>query len=218
MLRDNTSGLRFLVDTGSDVSIIPATRIDRLNKPIPFLLHAANGTSIKTYSTRYVSTDLGLRRKLTWNFLVADVRHALIGADYLAHFGLLIDLRNRTLIDSTTKLRSMGSVMTTTVHSITTISENHPFHDLLCQFREITQPATMRNNVQREISHHIITKGPPVSSKVRRMHPDKLKAAKEEFKLMMELGICRPSSSCWASPLHCVSKKNGQWRFVGDYR
>lgn len=35
---------------------------------------------------------------------------------------------------------------------------------------------------------------------------------------MSELGICRPSSSSWASPLHCVQKKNGQWRFVGDYR
>lgn len=213
-----TSGLRFLVDTGSDVSIIPATKSDRLSEPIPFLLHAANGTSIRTYSTKFVSTDLGLRRKLTWNFLVADVSHALIGADFLAHFGLLVDLRNKALIDSTTKLRSVGSVTMATIHSITTINGSHPFHGLLAEYRLITQPATMRNEIQHDVSHHIVTKGPPLASKVRRMHPDKMKAAKEEFNLMMELGICRPSKSCWASPLHCVPKKNGQWRFVGDYR
>lgn len=218
MLMDKTSGLRFLVDTGSDVSIIPATTTDRLNEPIPFLLHAANGTSIKTYSTKFVSTDLGLRRKLTWNFLVADVSHALIGADFLAHFGLLVDLRNKALIDSTTNLRSKGSVMTTSIHSITTINVNHPFHDLLVEFRQVTQPTAMRSTVSHEVSHHIITKGPPIASKARRMHPEKLKAAKEEFAVMMELGICRPSSSSWASPLHCVPKKDGQWRFVGDYR
>lgn len=113
MLCDKTSGLRFLVDTGSDVSIIPATKSDRLSEPIPFLLHAANGTSIRTYSTKFFSTDLGLRRKLTWNFLVADVSHALIGADFLAHFGLLVDLRNKALTGLTEVILSMGCLLNT---------------------------------------------------------------------------------------------------------
>ncbi|XP_041769966.1 uncharacterized protein LOC121592523 [Anopheles merus] len=141
---DKSSSIRFLIDTGSDVSIIPASKIEKTREPSPFLLHAANGTKIRTYGSKFVSVDLGLRRKFSWNFLQADVTSAIIGADFLAHFGLLVDLGNRRLIDGGTKLHTVCGLSKSSVYGVTTIAKDHPFRDLLVEFREITAPPTMR--------------------------------------------------------------------------
>lgn len=66
IIADPTTCIRFLIDTGSDVSILP-----RLNykgtQPTDFRLFAANNTPINTYGTRNVTVSLGLRRALTYN-------------------------------------------------------------------------------------------------------------------------------------------------------
>ncbi|GBM19170.1 Retrovirus-related Pol polyprotein from transposon opus, partial [Araneus ventricosus] len=93
------------------------------------------------------------------------------------------------------------------------------FHKLLKEFPSITKLPNPNQPVKHNTVHHIVTKGPPVVAKPRRLAPDRLKIAKSEFQNMMHLGHLRPSKSNYTSPLHMVPKKGTlNWSPVGDYR
>lgn len=49
---DRTTGLRFLVDTGAEVSVIPPSSADRKHRQDSLTLQAVNNTPIATYGTR----------------------------------------------------------------------------------------------------------------------------------------------------------------------
>ncbi|GBN11100.1 Transposon Ty3-I Gag-Pol polyprotein [Araneus ventricosus] len=70
-VRDRRSNLHFLVDSGADVSIIPATSQNK--KKAQYLLYAANGTEISTYGIKMLNLDLGLPRDFQFPFIIADV-------------------------------------------------------------------------------------------------------------------------------------------------
>lgn len=62
-------------------------------------LYAANESKIATFGEKRLELNLGLRRDFTWNFCVAAVPRPIIGADLLSHYGLVVDLKNRKLVD-----------------------------------------------------------------------------------------------------------------------
>ena len=62
---------------------------------------AANNTDITYFGERTKSLTLGTKT-LCWKFNVADVSQPILGADFLRHHGLLVDVRRRRLINAET--------------------------------------------------------------------------------------------------------------------
>ena len=137
-----------------------------------------------------------------WDFVVAEVTRPLLEADFLRAHSLLVDINTKQLIDANTFSSTPlihTSLLVPHLGSITNPTDKYA--SLLAKFPAITNPHFTQVAPKHGVEHFIPTQGPPVHARARRLPPDRLVIAKAEFHNMQALGIIRPSSSPWASPL-----------------
>ena len=105
LITDANTRRRFLVDTGTQVYVIPPTWFDRHHGQGGPPLQAANGTSIPTYGARNVSLHFN---ETTYDarLIIADVKRLLLVADFFRRHNLLVDLKGQRLIEADTYLSS----------------------------------------------------------------------------------------------------------------
>ena len=93
------------------------------------------------------------------------------------------------------------------------------FETFAADYQEVFQSNINTRDIKHAIEHHIVTNGPPVKAKVRRLSPEKLAFVEQEIEQLLDDNILVHSSSPYASPIHIVAKRQpGKFRMVGDYR
>ena len=219
-LHDAKTNKSFLIDTGAEVSVVPASEHERQVTPLKKELVTANGSRIRCYGEKKLRIHIGTRT-YEWKFLVADVRRALIGADFLTHSSLLVDLRNKQLVHPE-ELNTMPLQLTRRNAHVTSLAfaasaNPSPLVKLFAEFPMVTVPNFKIDRPKYAVRHTIETRGQPLRAKARPLPPQKLAAARASFAKMASSGIVRRSNGPWSSPLHVVTKKDSSFRMCGDY-
>ena len=91
-LQDSLSSRRFLIDSGSSVSVFPAPRSSSTSSGVRLL--TVDGSSLTCSGSRIIPLRFGTHR-FEWPFQLAPVAIPILGADFLKHYNLILDVSNQ---------------------------------------------------------------------------------------------------------------------------
>ena len=143
----------------------------------------------------------------TWTFQLTPISVPLLGANFLEHFDLLVDIKGRKVVHAQCPESVVLYASPTpqpAFRRASFLSAPPQIQKLLSEFPDVlSSDGFTALKPQHDVRHHLLTnQGPPVYSKPCRLDPDKLSAAKEELSAMEKAGIIRRSSSLVITSLY----------------
>ncbi|XP_076066077.1 uncharacterized protein LOC143039721 [Oratosquilla oratoria] len=208
---DTVTGCHFLVDTGAVISVVPPAAKDRTHAHTAYDLLAANGTPIATYGTRHWRVSFAPELSFPWTFVVADVGQPILGLDFLREHDILVDARRQRLIHRPSNAFIRTFLWTSPAPVLTHVQGPSPYNDIVREFPSITSSLPHPRKLSHTVEHTILTHGPPCFARPRRLPPERLQAAKQEFELLLQDGISHSAQSCHTPVPY--TKRNGPTTF-----
>src|SRR5690625_2240423 len=124
--------------------------------PTDWSLFAANGSPITTHGHHRMTLDLGLGSLFVWNFVIADVKVPILGADFLAEYHLVPYLSKNVLVNTRNNRSIKCRHSRISSLGISTITKDCPVSGIIQKFPEITRPSFV-NKVKHNVLHYIET-------------------------------------------------------------
>lgn len=226
-----------LLDSGSNSSIIGRRALYLLEKfnlqttdSKVTRLVTADGTTQEVLGTVEVPLVVGDTVKLIDFLVVPSLTHGIIlGSDFCEYFDISVDFKTRIWRSGYSNLEAIKATnarnSTSTecnavnvIHSHSDLSlEQKKTIDVLIENFKILSPKRLGRTTR--IEHRIDTGDcEPIKQRHHVMSPYMLEHMNKELDKMIDLGVVRPSTSPWASPVLLVKKANGDMRFCFDGR
>lgn len=210
-LINEMNGERYLVDNGSQFSILPRRflsnqRIRDLNN---LKLTGAGGSPIKVHGM--IDHTIKLRDKeYKHGFVIADTEEPIIGIDFMRKVRMMIDpLGNQIKLNN--KLIRCCEINNQQ-------SESRILEELIQENRQLFE-AFDKPNDNIQIEHHINTvNDDTICSQPYYANPETAELIANHFQELEQKGFVQRSSSRFRSPVTVAKKSNGQNRYCIDYR
>ncbi|XP_068250669.1 uncharacterized protein [Palaemon carinicauda] len=155
--------MRFLFDTGASCSLLPRPLSRTLSRSAGTGLVAPNRSAIPNHGYEILTLSFGSTKNI-WKFLIADVTLPILGANFLLHFHLLVDVAHWQLVN--TDLHSLTPLIraspTCSKHQRTHGFLRPPSHIVLGSFPSRTLSNTHGSRKTRYLSSYQDDGGPSV--------------------------------------------------------
>lgn len=151
--------------------------------------------------------------------VIRDMRHQFIlGSDALSMGQAKIDYQHKTL-SWFGNVYDLGSIPSKRIGSVSVSTSYSQIDTVLNRYRDVFDRTRKEGGRHPSVRCTIPTGNhPPISQRAYRMPLMKQRVVRKEIDDMLKLGVIRPSSSSWSSPITLVPKKDGSVRFCIDYR